>query len=148
MASTCTIPLALDTITAGLKLRTGLIGVKVFSGPVTQDDAGLECIAFGDVHGTEDPEAMVGEREEDYVIEGTLLAVKSGAGETVIKAARDRAFAIYAEIEAYLNDDNTLGGRVLDAEPARVPDVEQVIQPEGRECYLDFGIRVRAIKNP
>lgn len=146
--STSFYPALMDALTDGLAACAGLTEVNVFSGLVTQEEAGLECIAFGEAEWNESPAAMGGVVEENFTVHGQLRAWQpwQGTTEATIRAARDRAFAIYAEMEGYLADNPTLAG-VLGIEPA-TGDVENSFDPDGRYCDLSITLTVQAMKTP
>lgn len=145
--STSAIGTTLDAIRAGLVLRDGLAGVNVFSGPVAYEEAGLECIAMGDAVLTEVAFAMGGAREETWTVHAETYVLKPWAGDTelTIASARDRALALWAEVESYLNDTYT--GSLPDAS-MESGEMEQGFGPDGRWCRLRFDFRVTAVKNP
>ena len=146
--STSPLGTVLDDIRAALILRENLSGVNVYSGPVTREEGGEECVWFGDAHLMEAELAMGGKRSETWDVEGeawTFAKPWQGSTEETIKAARDRAFAIYAEIETHLNDTYT----------SQLPDVtltsgdmRQGIETDGRGCAINFTMTVKTSINP
>ena len=144
--STSSLGTVLDAIRAALILRSNLTGVSVFSGPVSLEEAGQECIAFGDARLDENAMAMGGNRWEVWNIEGEIRIVKPWAGSTeqTIKAARDRALALFAEIETHVND--TYKGALPDVEVSS-GSMEQW-SGEGRICRLLFTLQMKDDKNP
>lgn len=147
--STSAIGTQLDAIRAGLVLRSGLSGVNVFSGPVSFEEAGLECIAFGDATLDETFGAMGGNRRETWTVKGEIRKViKSWASSTeeTIKAARDRDLVLFAEIESYINDTYNTG--TLPDANITAGELAQGFGPDGRWCSLLFDLQIRAMKNP
>ncbi len=146
MSTTC-IGTVLDSIRAALVLRSNLAGVNVFSGSVPAEIAGVECIAFGNGLLDEEAMAMGGNRLEVWRIGGEIRIVKPWAGsvEETIKAARDRAVAIKAELETHLNDTYT--GTLPDVDLV-TGEIEQTFIPDGRVCSLGFEFVIKAAKNP
>lgn len=145
--STSAIGTVLDALRTSLVARTNLSGVNVFSGPVSAEEAGLECIAFGDADLTEVAFAMGGLRQETWTVEGEtrVVAAWKGTTELTIAAARDRALAIFAELESHLNDTFTGGLPNAELTSARIA---QNMNPEGRVCSLVFTLTITAVKNP
>ncbi len=145
--STSTISSVLDAIRAALVARGGLTGVQVFSAPVSYEEAGLECVAFGAGELTEIAATMGGNREETWRVDGEVRVEKGwqGTTEQTISAARGRAIEIFAELEAYLND--TYQGSLPDVDLVSAR-MEQSIGQVGRVCQILFTIEVEAIKNP
>lgn len=145
--STAVVGTVLDSIRAGLIAVTGLSGVNVFSGPIPFEEAGVECIAFGDARLNEEPAAMGGVREERWTVDGEIRVVKAwqGTTEQTIKAARDRALAIYAAVETYINDTYT--GSLPDASMSD-GDLKQSYLPDGRVCSVLFSVLITELKNP
>jgi hypothetical protein len=148
--STSVVGTTLDAIRAALVLRSDLTGVNVFSGPVSEEEGGTECIWFGDAELIEEPAAMGGNVTDDWTVDGQAWAIMKpwqDSTELTIKAARDRALAIFAEVEEHIGD--TYG------ESASLPTVgitegtlRQGITPEGRRCAVDFKIVISNLKNP
>jgi hypothetical protein len=145
--STSIIGSQLDAIRAGLVLVPGLAGVNIFSGAITPEEAGQECIAFGDGTLGEIPAAFGGEREETWTVGGEIRIVKPWADgtELTIKAARDRALTVFALLETYLND--TYVGALPDAELIDA-EIENTFGQEGRICSLRFNFTVHNLINP
>jgi len=145
--STSAIGTVLDAIRAALILRAGLSGVNVFSGVVSLEEAGLECLAYDGGLLAEDSSSMGGNKLEVWDIDGEIRVFKPWAGDTelTIKAARDRALAIFAELETHLND--TYAGNMPDVEVIR-GEIAGAYNPEGRICNLTFTMKIQALKNP
>ena len=82
-------------------------------------------------------------RKESGTIAGTIFVVAPGAGETVIRAARARAYAILGKIEALLVTDPTWGGVVI--RTALVShSCLQAPQPNRRACEIPFDVTYEA----
>jgi hypothetical protein len=145
--STSAIGTVLDAIRAALVLRSGLSGVNVYTGRVSVEEAGTECIAFGGGTLTEIRQAMGGNKLETWEIGGETRVVKpwQGTTETTIKAARDRVLAIFAQVETHINDTYT--GDYPDVEIS-AGDIDPTFGPEGWTCSLTFSMTIRALKNP
>jgi hypothetical protein len=137
----------LDDITDGLAARSGLQDVHVFSGPVSIEEAGTECIAFGDARLTDSMVAMGSVKEETWEVDGELYVVGVWQGDTeaTIRASRDRILELFAEVESYIND--TYLGEFPDAE-VTAGELQQNIAAEGRACRMTFNLTVLGIKNP
>lgn len=145
--STSTIPAVLSGLVDALVLRAGLSGVVVLSA-VGGDTRTVDTIELGlEVDITEAPFTMGGSRLEEYDISGVVAAVRPGAGETVIRTARLRAFALFAEVESYLNDNPTIGALCLDTDIVS-GKLRQGYGPDGRHAELEFKVHVKAIINP
>ncbi len=145
--STSQVAVVLDDLRAGLVLVDALADVAVFSGPVAVDEAGLECVAFGDARLTEEPAAMGGTREERWTIDGEIRILRAWETdtETTIAAARARALALFAAVETYINDTYT--GTLPDVSISD-GELRQTYLPEGRVCSVLFSVLVTAFKNP
>lgn len=145
--STSAIGTILDAIRTALVARSGLTGVNVFTGGVPIEDAGLECIAFLGATLDEAANTNGGNRLETWRVQGATQVIKpwQGTTEESIKAARDRALAIFAELETHLNDTYK-----SELPVAEITDGEltQFYSPEGRMCDLSFTMTIRAVKNP
>lgn len=142
--ATSTVPAVLDALRTALDARPGLDGVSIFTGPAG-DEAGLESIEFFDVEDWSLEFANLGgsKRDEEYSLQGFVWIVKPGAGETTIKAARDRAIAIYIEIESQLRTDPKVGERLLWALP-NTARLTQRMSDKGRVAILEFTVRCKA----
>lgn len=103
--NTWTAALYLKALRDNLKARPGLSGVLVYGAPIGANDRINEAIAFIDID-TVEASAALGNRsrEEDYTIEGVIEVNQPGAGDDIADAARDRAVAILAEIEAEVRE--------------------------------------------
>jgi hypothetical protein len=145
--STSAIGTVLDAIRAALVLRAGLSGVAVYSGAIPVEEAGEECIAFGDGRLTEVELSMGGNRLETWVVGGETRVVKpwEGTTETTIAAARTRALAIFAELETHLNDTYT---STLPDVTLTSAEMSSGFVAEGRECRIGFEMTIQAAKNP
>lgn len=140
---TSSIPDAMDAFVAGMLLRANIIsaGVQVASGYLGADSARHESIQLTSVPDAAQVWGMLGNRrrDEEYTIDGLVWAMKPGKNEPAIKAARDRAFELLAEIEDFLRLDPTIGGTTKVSELTAYP-VDQGANEEGRWCQLDFEI--------
>lgn len=146
--STSAIGTIKDALVAALKLRANLAGVNIFSGFVGVEEAGVECIALEDARLVEVAAAMGGNRIETWEIDGEVAAVKpwtGGTTELTIKAARDRAVALLAEIETHLND--TYAGELPSAQLIGA-ELSDLIGAEGRVCVISFTLSMQQMKNP
>jgi hypothetical protein len=145
---------AMNALQTQLAARPGLAGVTVASGDLDADTP-REAIILGGVFEWEQEWATIGNlrKDEDFGVETVVWIVKPGAGETVIRAARDRAVAIVAEIETYLRlstvhgdavDGITLQGVVRSAE-WRPTSLRQGPYPDGgRWCQVTGVIGIKA----
>jgi hypothetical protein len=145
--STSVLGTTLDAIVDGLNARPNLSTVNVFSGAVSMEEAGLECVALGSAELEESPSAMGGNRLEEWKVYGELLALAAWQGdtETTIRHARDRAFELFAEVESYINDTYT--GSLPDV-AVTAGKIDTTFGPDGRYCTLGFTLTVRYLKNP
>jgi len=145
--STSTIPAVLDALVDALKAVPGLSGVGVFSGPAG-DSGVVECIEIGsEIQITESAAGMGGIRDERFDVEGSVFAIKPGASEAAIRAARDRAFDLFAEVETYLNDNHTVGGTCATTDISK-GTVKQGYFQDGRICSIEFTVAVTSFVNP
>ncbi len=141
--ATSTVPALLTALAGRLRNRAGLAGVAVATAP---DAAGTpaEVIEFLDTAQDQEFAALGGRRrEERYEVRGAIFVARLGAGEATATEARERAYALLAEIENELRADPTVGGAIQTAEVARV-NLQQGASPDGRLAALEFWLRVRA----
>jgi hypothetical protein len=145
--STSAIGAVLDAIQAGLSAEFAT--VNIFTGPVSREEAGLECIVFGDCRLTEERGAMGGTKLEMWDVDGVVYTASDkhwvGSTEETIRASRDRTLALFATVETYLNDTYT--GALPDVE-ITAAEMQEGYDPEGRWCALTFTLEVKATKNP
>lgn len=141
---TSTVPAVLDALKALLDARAGLDGVTVTTAP-SGDPIPAESIQFFGTNGDQ-AWAAIGNRRrsETYTIRGGIFIQRRGAGQAVWDAARERAYAILAELEDAIRALPTLGlaDRVV-VQLARV-DLDQGGQDNGRWAALDIDIGVTA----
>jgi hypothetical protein len=152
MGAVSTCPAFLDALRAALVLRAGLSGVNIFTAGVDQQSAGTEHILLGleaiETDGEYETMPMA-EVSEEYDVDGFSWVQKPGAGETVIKAARDRAFALLEEVSDYLTSVNTSTAATVAAlgvDDARLTGwkLEQFPMDGTRDARLTFTIHVQA----
>lgn len=97
---TWTAPSFLDEFATRLEERNGLASVKVYTSTVEQIEA-EESIVFVRVEGDQNWSAIGHQpREDKYTVQSSILIARTGAGQEVAKAARDRAKEILSEVEA------------------------------------------------
>jgi hypothetical protein len=141
---------ALQTqIAAEMAATSGYETVEVFSGDMGGETPREAVLFFGTEDASQEWSTIGNLRKgERFTIDYAIWIVKPGAGETVIREARDRAVDIMAVIETYLRKSTvhgdavngiTLQGTVNEAsiEPRRLL---QGMNTEGRWCQLDGGI--------
>lgn len=140
---TSSIPDAMDAFVAGMLLRANIISAKVevASGYLGDKSNRQESIQLTDAPSAVQSWGMLGNRrrDEEYTLAGLIWVMKPGQMEPVIKAARDRAFELLAEIEDFLRLDPTIGGTTKVSELSAYP-FEQGANGDGRYCQIDFEI--------
>ena len=155
MGAVSTLPGFLDALRTKLIALDGLSGVNVFTGPVDDLSAGEEAIVFA----VDAPEADYDlptmtqvETLEEYEVEGRTWVVKPGAGETVIKAARDRCFALLEQVHDYIASLTSTAAFVsaLTVDKVAVTGwrMEQYPGDGYRDCRLSFTLHVKAHFTP
>jgi hypothetical protein len=135
----------LDSLSAAWAFH--LTGVNIFSGPVGVEEAGLECVAFGNGKLVEVNLAGGGIQEETWTIGGEVRVVRSwqGSTEQTIAAARTRAEAIWAIVATSIND--TYIGQLPHVDVTGGEIVSSVVA-EGRECRRAFELTIQIVTNP
>lgn len=144
MADT-TAPAFLDALKAQLEAREGLSKVGIYTSP--QNEEVTQSIEFGyRITGTQGWAAL-GQRarNDDYTVTGIIWIAQDGAGESAAKEARDRVYALFAELEAELSagpwvDEslNALGAQLTRA------DFSQWYDDRKRMARMEFDITCRA----
>lgn len=106
-----------DALIEQLQARPGLAGVQVEIGPLGDQEARNEWIQIGTaVAGpglsSSQEWGALGNRRRDEAgtIHGGIFVQKAGAGPAVIRACRDRAWELLAEVEAQLREDPKITG--------------------------------------
>src|SRR5262245_46624379 len=149
MAATSRIPAFLDALKALLDARAGIIGPPLVT--VATADLGLETpreaiILYGAVGerenvGLRGPQGI--SQDENVTLTGAVWNVTPGQDATVIKASRDRAYTLLAELEATLKADPTVSGTVYFANVTSGGH-EAGPNDEGRWTQLNFAVTFRA----
>lgn len=159
MAATSTIPAALDALLAAARAGVGA-GVHVVDGPPVEWDpialpaqagAGGDELRYLFVGASPDGPGVAG--EQDYAAAGAVASdenyriscVIHVTGALDVKARRDEAFAVLADLEQTLKFDPSLGGAVL---YARVGGIAAVTPRTGNgewsSCTVEFDVPVRS----
>jgi hypothetical protein len=127
-----------------LRARPGLAGVTVVTAELGADTP-REALILGNIPDGDETWDVLGNmrREETYRVRWHVWIVKPGAGEDTIVAARDRAFAIAAELARQLRGDPRVNGTVKLAE-YKPGAMDEGIHPDGRFCQLDGQVAVTA----
>jgi len=155
MSAVTTLPAMLDALRTALAARTGLAGVNVFTADVDPESAGNEflILASDDVMPEIGRPLAGGARHfETYSVPCFIRIAKPGAGETVIKAARDRAFALLEDVVDYLQSVKGTAASLaaLGVRDAYVADytLAQGIGESARYVNLSFTIRAESHFDP
>lgn len=134
-----------DRLADRLAARPALAAVVVASAAIDQAKAARPDII--ELLGTELEQVFgaIGARRmsESYDLLGEITVVRPGASEADIRATRNRAKAILAELETELRDDPTLGAVVMKCRLARV-GIKQGYGERGRYCVIEFAISAEA----
>lgn len=134
-----------DALKTMLQARAGLAGVTILTAAVALPDEARETITLGawvtafDFHAM-DSGTGSGLFREDHDLSGLLEVRKGGGDETTVKAVRDRACALMAEVVTGCHVDHKLGGLVLDVHVSTITVAEGIWRPTGRTCTIDFTI--------
>lgn len=146
-----TIPAAIDGLLSLLTARPGLAGVPVYDGPPMSETStsrrlivgfdGSDLSVDGDQEWASSPYQAPTSRDERYTIR---CLVEAWTGETTMKAARDSAFLLFAEVEQAVRSDPTLVGAVLYAGVGGGITVQQPQTDAGALCTVTFGVVCRA----
>jgi hypothetical protein len=145
--ATSSIPRAIDGLIANLKADKAFAAVAIIDGQPTTDLPGdYVAIGFSDessasIVGNQDVAALGNlRREEKYTIS---CEVSSWVGTTVMKTARDKAFAILANVERVVRADGTLNGAVMFADFGSSVTASQVQTTNGAVVTIVFDISVK-----
>jgi hypothetical protein len=141
------VPQFLDAIKVQLDAVAALDDVTVFTAE-PGNELTAESIVFHTVRGTADPGAMGPSNTEDYACEGYIHIEKPGGGESVWKAARDRADAILTEIDTQLTTDPRVSNTVGYARLGRFDFMQAYGEVDGvptRWAQIQFQIDIKAL---
>lgn len=130
----------LNAFADALAARANLAGVLITTGYVA-DVGRLEAIQIGDTIEGEQEWSLLGNRrrKEQFRINGIIWVSKPGKGETVIRAARERAFVLLAEIEDELRLRPTVSATNKLSALTRYT-VDQGASTDGRWAQIDFEV--------
>jgi hypothetical protein len=143
--ATSILPDLLDAIQDGLAATAGLAGVTVLSGPADAEDLGKEYIAVGlnnpaitlpQAPGAQD----LRYRKEAISIPCELRGNYPGKGEPAIRAARRRAFEIFAVVETWVRANKTAGIPAVDALSIRNITYNPGLDDAGRHSVINFDL--------
>jgi hypothetical protein len=150
MAATSSIPAFFDALKALLDARPGIIGppaVTVATGDLAADTPKEAIVLAGTTAADREAVGLRGPQgishDHNVTVAGAIWIVKPGQGETVIKQARDRAYALLAELENQLKATPTVSDTCKFAAVTADP-LEQGTNDEGRWCQVSFQITYRA----
>lgn len=143
---------ALDALADGLAARAGLAGVQITSAYLGSELYGSEFVMLDGDHKLDADWSSFGRlsRDERITIGGSVVVRAPGAGESVVRAARARAAAIFGEIEAYLTESasqNRLtvnGAPVVNVSRIRPTAYGDLLDTEGRVAILTFSVECDA----
>lgn len=144
MVVTSSVPAFLDNLQTQLLARPGLTGVDIYTGLVG-DNLGKDSIQLLTIPTHTANWGLIGQRriEEDYSIDGIITGHSRLKGEDGIKAARDRAYAIFDELLEQLRSDPTANGAVRLSSVSGAP-LDQGYTTEWRVARIDVQITVSA----
>ncbi len=133
-----------------LALRAGLAGVAIYTAvPGVEAAKATEFIALDGADDIEQEWGAIGRltREEVVTLNAFVWVRRGGAGETVIRAARARAAALYREVELFFvetkpqNRITVSGTPTVDTSLCRATWLRELVDPEGRTAELGFQVR-------
>jgi hypothetical protein len=106
-----TVPAVIDALLAGLRARPALADLVFGYGVPVENFAGRRMLTIGGqddptAEGTSEPVASPNRYSEDYSLR---LYASSSSGMDTQRAATEAAFAIKAEVHAFLSADPSLG---------------------------------------
>ena len=144
---TSSIPKAIDGLIANLKADKSFAAVTILDGqPTTELPGDYVAIGFSDgegvsISGSQDPSTLGNSRrQERYSIS---CEVSSWIGSSNMKTARDRAFAILANVENVIRADGTLKGAVIFADFGSSINVSQIQTSQGAVVTIAFDIAIK-----
>lgn len=143
--TTSSVPLVFSTLVDRLLARPGLAGVTVTSGPLAVESWGARTIQLVNTDDT-DQAGNIGNtrRAENYIINGLIWSTADGTDEAAIRAARDGAYAMQAELEDELRRQHHVGNNAQCQFAGSV--IDQGVTPDGRQrsAAITFRLAVMA----
>lgn len=117
MTTPSRVPNLIDNFLTALNAASGLDGVQIVDGPLVSDSAATEMVVVGfdadpegeyEAASTTQTWAGIGakRKNEEIQLVGAVLVRK---GTVKVKPLRDRVFAIFAEVEAVVRADPSMG---------------------------------------
>ncbi len=141
--ATSTIPTLKANLVTQLAARAGLAGVQISYGPPLPNPQ-REYIWIGDVIGTQEYAAMAApnQRHESYDLQVIIAVLREGVDS---KAADDRCFALFGELESQLRGDVTVAGAVTEAHVATLK-LSEFVAPDdmNRTAQLTVDVTCQA----
>jgi hypothetical protein len=92
----------MDAIVDRLRARDELEGVPIEGGPSAE--RGVEGIELWNADDEQETRTTGRRKMSSVSIQGQCWAIRAGSGEATVRAARDRAFALAAQIEKMLRE--------------------------------------------
>jgi hypothetical protein len=149
MPATSSIPAFFDALKALLDVRAGIVGpplVAVATGDLAADTP-PEAIILAGAAGPRENVGLRGpqgiSQDQNVTVRGAIWIVKPGQGESIIKAARDRAYALLGELEQQLKSTPTVSGTCQYA-TVTGDILEQGLNDAGRWAQITWEITYRA----
>lgn len=133
-----------------LRLRAGLADVLVLSAvPLSEADGRTEFIALvGDDSIEQDWSAIgIRSRDERVTLRGMVYVRRGGTGETVIRAIRERAVALSAEVEGYIGETTAQNRITVSGTPTvsstlyRATGLAEDVEGMDRVAVLSFEVQ-------
>jgi hypothetical protein len=137
------VPNVFDELTAQLEAREGLADVNILSAYL-DDTQRRDALMLIDVEADQEWGALGNRRiDEDYVIRGAIWIYRRGSDDKVaMKAARDRAYAVFGELVEQVRGDPRINQTVRQSIPS-VGNLTQWYDSETRLAILEFEIHVK-----
>ena len=152
MGAVSTVPAFLDALVTALGTATGL---AVFSAPVDEVSMGTASVVLCPETVTVEYDYQTMPRTqvyEVYAVQGFVWVSEPGAGETVIKAARDAAYDILEDVHDYIaglvGKTETQAALGVDHVKVTGHSLEQFASDDGRHVFLRFTIEADAYFDP
>jgi hypothetical protein len=115
MIATTKLPAVYDALKAALDAREYIQenGIVVTTAPAPDTSTAYTCIELGGAFINFEWAALGRKsRKETNTANGWIFCQEYGAGEAAAKAARDKVFAVFAELETALTEDPSISGVV------------------------------------
>jgi hypothetical protein len=138
----------LDALVDGISARPAFAGVQVRSAFMGDEMDGREFVVFDGTHRLDGDWSSIGRlsRQEIVTVDGSVVVRYPGGGEQIVRAARSRAAALFADIESFVTASVANNRLMVNGVPTvhtskiRPTGYADGFDPDGRVAVLTFSV--------